>query len=124
MDNLYGITKVSIHAALEIDNYLIGRNNNFDSVKSLTKLFEENSIKSPYTVRDGSGSLGFYLMLKEVFEKDSDKEINHVSELALEMKLLQSEFNFIPNLSKEKLEYLRSVCLDLSKISRNYYQKR
>ena len=106
------LSELSLHAALEIDNYLIGRNRDFSHTRELTQIL------GMYRLYDTDTALTVssfpYLPLWRVVKQNSEKEIKQYSELALEMKLLQSELHDVPTNSPQ-LPTLRSFLVDLSR---------
>ena len=106
------LAELAMHGSIEIDNHLLGKNNNFEHVKELANILQE------YQLRERNPSLtpsNFeYLTLWNAVKNNSEKKITYVSELALEMKLLIAELNDIGSRSN-RLEEMRSFLCDFSK---------
>ena len=111
-NSLWYLSELSVRGAVEIDNYILGRNHNFEHVQELTSILEK------YPLKDSDTALTAphfpYLPVTRAVQKDSDKKIKYFSELALEIKLLRSELEDVPTNSK-KLEEFRSLLCDFSR---------
>src|SRR3989338_4107524 len=111
-NSLWYLSELSLHGAIEIDNYVLGRNHDFSHVQELAGILEK------YQLKDTDNALTEphfpYLPLWRAVRKNSDKDIRWMSELALEMRLLRSELGDVPANSK-RLEELRSLLCDFSR---------
>ncbi|MBU0898315.1 MAG: hypothetical protein KKB03_01160 [Nanoarchaeota archaeon] len=103
----YGeLSLITANSALEIDNYILGRNKSFEYTEKLLETFEEKLLKNP------TFSWTFYNAIK----KGTDKEFEKVSDLAPEMSLLKLELDDIIKLrgKEDRAEDLRSFLIELS----------
>ncbi|MDP3734527.1 MAG: hypothetical protein Q8R37_04825 [Nanoarchaeota archaeon] len=126
MDLFYQIMDTAIKAAIQMDNYRLGRNNtDFSAVHGLAKILEDNAIEPPYdtTERSTKASLQFIVMMSHFFEEHYNKEIKVLEQLSREMKTLQAELYLVPHQSQSKLEELTDVCVELSKRGSREYRK-
>jgi hypothetical protein len=83
------LSELAIRSAIEVDNYLLGRNRDFSHLQELS------GILAKYQLRDSDTSLTEpdfpYLPFWEALRSNSPKTIHWISELALEMRLFRSE---------------------------------
>ena len=111
----YNLEKIAFNALAEIDLYLFDKKyTDFYYVKKLSTVLEENQLQDTdqtFSLHD----LKEYVGLWEAIKKNSPKEINKFSELALEMKLLTYELRDVPNLKETRLRELSSFLNDFSK---------
>jgi len=111
-NSLWYLSELSLHGAIEIDNYLLERNRDFSHVQELAGILEKYQLKDTDTVLTEPHFP--YLPLWRAVRKNADKDIRWMSELALEMMLLRSELGDVPANSK-RLEELRSLLCDFSR---------
>ena len=106
------LSKLALSAAIEVDNYLLGRNHDFSSVHELA------GILGKYQLQDTDTALTEphfpYLPLWRAVRENSVKNIRYNSELALEMRLLRLELEDIPT-NTQKSKELRSLLCDISR---------
>lgn len=111
-NSLWYLSELSLEGAIEIDNHLLGNNDDFSHVKELTKILEK------YQLNDDDSFLTKYdfpyLPIWRAFKKNSDKNIQFIPELALEMRLFRSDLEIIPS-DYKRLEDFRTLLCDLSK---------
>ena len=119
-DDLYGknyenhphyLAELTSHAAIEIDNLLLGRKGDFSSIERFARVLKKYQSKDVDTILTDF----LYIPLWKAMKMYSQKEIRHTSELVLEIKILQSEISKIKNLPKKRLENLRDFCVKASK---------
>jgi len=106
------LSQLALRGAIEVDNHLLGRSQNFSHVQELVGILEKYQLKDTDTAL--TEPIFPYLPILRVIRKSSDKNLRWMSELALEMRLLRSELGDIPDNSK-RLEELRSLLCDFSK---------
>src|SRR3989338_4231329 len=106
------LSLLALDGAIEIDNYLLKRNHDFGQVQELAGILEKYQLKDIDTALTEPNFP--YLTLWRAVIKNSDKNIRHISELALEMRLLRSELEVVPANSK-RLEELRSLLCNFSR---------
>ncbi len=106
------LSLLALDGAIEIDNYLLGRNSDFSHVHEFAEILEKYQLKDTDTAL--SEPYFPYLSLWRSMRKNSDKMVQFHSELALEMRLLRSELENIPA-NPQKLKELRSLLCDLSR---------
>jgi len=111
-NSLWYLSKLFLWGAIEIDNYLLGRNYDFNHVRELAGILEKYQLKDTDTALTEPNFP--YLPLWRAVRRNSDKDIRWMSELALEMRLLRSELGDVPANSK-KLEELHSLLCDFSR---------
>ena len=97
-------------AAVEIDDCILGRTNDFNSVQKLIKILETSQLKDNDLSFYGSNFP--YIPLWKAMNNNSDKEINLISGLALEMRLLRYE---LESMNVKNLKGLRSFLVDFSR---------
>ena len=106
------LAQLALEGALEIDFYLLGKNNDFSHVQELADILRE------YQLKDSDNALTCpyfpYLPIWRAMKKDSDKNIGKYSGLALEMRLLNAELNDIP-FKANRIKELSSFLCDLSR---------
>ncbi len=105
-------SKFSIAVGVEIDNYLLGKTNSFESVQE----FRDVLVK--YQLKDSDDALSMpnfpYVGLHRAMHCD-EKPIRKIDELALEMRLLRMELRNVEELNQERLETLRDFFIGASK---------
>lgn len=106
------LTRLTLEAATELDNYLLNRNYDFSHVQEFAGILKEYQLKDSDSALTGPNFP--YLPLWRIFRENSEKEIRQMSELALEMRLFRYEledvqFNF------KRLKKLRSLLCSLSR---------
>jgi hypothetical protein len=107
------LSELADMGVIEIDSYLFNnKNNDFSNVQELAGILKKSQLKD--TDNDYASSVFPYHPFWKAIKKNSDKDIKHFSELALEMRLLRSELNDIPS-NPEKLKELRSALNELSR---------
>lgn len=113
--------------AIDVDNYILGRNSNLDGAKFISELLKKYQLDDTKRVPMGHFA-DLYVPLWNAARKNSGKEINTSSELALEMRLLRSELDNI--YSSKRLEELRdflvyfsSECLNASHNYRTQFKR-
>jgi len=110
-NSMWYLSQLALRAATEIDNYLLGRNQDFSHLQELA------GILGKYQLKDSHHALTepnfHYLPLWRAIRTNSDKDTRKYSELALEMRLLRSELEDIPDESK-RLEEMRTFLCNLS----------
>ena len=111
-NSLWYLSELALRGAIEVDNYLIGRNHDFSHVQEFAGILEKYQLQDTDTVLTEPHFP--YLPLWRAVRKNSDKEIRHYSELALEMRLLRYELKDVPANSK-RLEELRSLLCNFSR---------
>lgn len=101
---------LAFNGATEIDNYLLGRNNDFSNIQELSRTLERHQLK----YADNFLSFPFfeYEALLNFFRDNSKKDIITHSDFVLEMRLFRAELDSIPKKSK-RLEEMRSLLCDL-----------
>ena len=111
-NSLWYLSELARLGAIEIDNYLRGRNHDFSHVKELAEILGKYQLKDT----DTALTKPFFPCspFSRAIRKNSDKDIKQYSELALEMRLLRFELGNVPANSK-RLEELRSLLCDFSK---------
>jgi len=117
-NSLWYLSELSICGALEIENYISDRNNDFSHVQELAGILEKYKLQDTDTAVTSSHFP--YLSLRRAVRKNSDKDIRHYSELALEMGLLKSELRDVPVNSKR----LEDLCSLLCDFSREFFDER
>lgn len=110
-NSLWYLSKLALRGAIEIDNFLLGRNHDFSHVQEFAEILEEYQLKDTDTAINEPNFP--YLPLWMAVRKNSDKDIRKMQELALEMRLLRFELEDVPANSK-KLKEFRSFLNDLS----------
>ncbi len=111
-NSLWYLSELTLRGAIEIDNYLLGRNHDFDHVQELTGILQKYQLKDTDTILTEPHFP--YLPLWRAVRKNSDKNISRIPDLALEMRLLRSELEDVP-VSSKRLEELRSLLCDFSR---------
>lgn len=95
---------LAINVAVEIDNYLLGKTNSFESIHE----FRDVLVK--YQLKDSDDALSMpnfpYTGLHKAMYCD-EKQIRKVDQLALEMRLLRMELRNVEELNQERLKTLR-----------------
>ena len=111
-------------AAIDLDRYIRRADHDLGNIKEIANLLEK------YQLKDADKSFtrnftSFYEPLWNAMKKDSCKELRYVSEIALEMRLLRSELENIPN-NHKRLEELSSFlcCLSSEFLKAENYQRR
>ena len=108
------------NAALELENYLHGKQTEFSSFNMVKELVRRNII--PGKALDNTYLGVTILAFWETLKKDSDKELRYSADYALEMRLLHKEMS--SDLNEERAILLRDFCVDLSStFLRNEYKK-
>lgn len=105
---------VTCNAAIEIDNYILGKRTDFYSTNLLTELLRRNMIPGKDidgVMLDLSPNISNLIY---AISKDSDKKLVEYDDFTLEMRLLYSELTHLESLPKERLENLRKFCVELS----------
>ncbi|MEK6852899.1 MAG: hypothetical protein AABX59_03385 [Nanoarchaeota archaeon] len=111
---LYYLSSLSILSAIELDNFVKGKSDDFSNTQKLTEIIDKYQLKDSDTALTVPHEFP-YLTLGKVIRRDSNKKIEWFSELALEMKLLSYELHDIPHSSIQKLAHLRKFLTDFSK---------
>jgi len=111
-NSLWYLSELALHGAIEIDNYLLGRNHDFSHVRELAGILEKYQLKDTDTFL--TEPYFPYSPLWKAVRKNSDKDIRSISEFALEMRLLRSELENVPANSK-RLKELCSLFCDFSR---------
>ena len=106
------LSKLALQGAIEIDNFLLGRNHDFSHVQEFAGILEEYQLKDTDTAFNEPNFP--YLPLWMAVRKNSDKDIRKMPELALEMRLFRFELKDVPS-NSDKLKELRSFLSDLSR---------
>lgn len=113
LDNsLWYLSELASRGAIEIDNYLLGRNHDFSHVQEWAEILGNYQLKDTDTALTEPNFP--YLPFWRAVRKNSEKDIKQYSELALEIRLLKSELGDVPANSKI-LEELRSLMVDFSR---------
>ena len=102
------LRNLSSVAAVEIDDSILGRINGLSSVQGLTKILETYQLKDNFLTEPHFP----YMPLWRAMMNNSDKKINLISELALEMRLLRYE---LESMNVKNLKGLRSFLVDFSR---------
>jgi len=119
------ISSIACRAALEIDNYLTGKQTDFSYVNTLQAIIEEKSghaieklIRNPH--------FAFWHAMEKTSEKKwvrdafERKYYFPVDWLGLEMKLFSYELENVPYRPKERLEQVRDFCLEFCREMRRF----
>ena len=119
----WAIAAYASSAAVELDNYAHGEHGSFESLHTLTDLFDRYQLKEAL---DGSGGFSFpYIPVWNAIRNESDMKIRYVSELAFQMHLMNEELKdayssvekahdmslFLVRLSQELLAYECMMCV-------------
>lgn len=106
------LSELTIRGAIEIDNHILGKNADFKHVKEFYQILEK------YQLKDTDNAFitqNFpYLSIWNVSKQNSDKEVRIFSELALEMRLLQSELKQVPT-DLTKMAEIRDLLCNFQK---------
>jgi hypothetical protein len=105
------LAALTIRGAIEIDNHILRRNNDFSHIQELAKILEEYQLQD--TDKAPTETHFPYLTFWKATQRKSDKKIKNHSELALEIRLLKSELEDIPT-NPKRLEKLSSFLCDFS----------
>ncbi len=117
LESSESLSNLSVRGAGEIDNYLLGRNNNFACVKYFEKILKIYPLKGTDTL-PASSDANFYLSVWRAIKHS--KQIPSILELSLSMNLLEKELKAVPD--SNHLEELRSFLCNLSvEFSREKY---
>ena len=111
-NSVWYLSELSITSAIELDNYIIGRNKNFEHLAELSTIFEEYKLKD--TDNALTEPLFPFMPLMRAIEKISQKKIKYYSELALNFNLLNLELKNVPR-NFNMLGELRSFLCDFSR---------
>ena len=113
----FELSTLANSAAIELDNYCVGKNIGLEYTKELARIFRT------YQPKDGDyslyGSFPYNPPLANTVRQGSDKEIRHITELPLEMKLLTMELDN-PTKNMNTAEMLRDVLVTFSKECMNH----
>ena len=110
-NSLSYLRQLATYSAIDLDNFLLARNNDFSNVREIAEILEKRQVKDS----DDFLTPSFYGPLWRAIRQGSDKSIKTKAELALEMRLLRCELEDIPNSSREKIETARDFLVDFSK---------
>ncbi len=105
------LSRLSQDAAIEVEMYRLGKNDDFSNTRELLRILEKYQLKDTDTFRTSPHFP--YLALWDALRKKSEKELRHISDLALEMRLLRNELEDINN--PKKIEQNRAILVDLSR---------
>jgi len=82
-NSLWYLSELSVRGAVEIDNYILGRNHNFEHVQELTSILEK------YPLKDSDTALTAphfpYLPVTRAVQKDSDTQHDAYAQIDLGM---------------------------------------
>ncbi|MFA4887910.1 MAG: hypothetical protein WC595_06890 [Candidatus Nanoarchaeia archaeon] len=104
------LREIASGAALEVDNYSLGREDNLAHVEEVGRILERHQLTGE-TIPLGAGFP--YLPLVKALTADSKKEMKKVAEVGLEMRLFRAELAQVR--SSEHLPELRAALVALSK---------
>src|SRR3989344_4333493 len=111
-NSVWYLSELSLRSAIEIDNYIIGKDKNFEETKELAEIFEKYKLKDTDNVLT-EPIFPFSSLIKSMI-KSSQKEIGNYSELALNINLLNLELKNVPT-NFNMLKELRSFLCDFSR---------
>jgi hypothetical protein len=100
-----------LKAAIDIDNKILGRNKDYTSIFELSTKLEEIAKEKPFS--NGNLMNVFHVLYKYPDVKASIDKNSDVSNLVYRISLASQELRSIKELSEERLEALRSFCLNL-----------
>ena len=107
-DPIY-LSQLALAGAIEIDNHLLGRNNDFSNVQEFSRVL------AGYCLNDASDvPYTQYSILSRAVRKDSEKKIGTVSELVLELQSLSVELGAVPDV--KNMPSLRSALCEISRV--------
>jgi len=112
---------LAIEAAIDIDNYMLGRDKEVESVKHLAKLLKDITRgKNPKATRpDVQVVLGQAYCGKESFENFWRGKNTH--DLLSHIRLVSEDLGDFPNLPVSAQERLRDFCVGLSNSAAYHY---
>lgn len=100
--------ELASRGAMEIDNFRLGRNNDFSHVFELAGILEKFQLGG--SAKTFPYSLFPYHALQRFLVKESDKSVTKVPELALEMRLFCSELGDVPTDAKKMSDLCHALC--------------
>ena len=98
------IACIAAFGAVEIDNYLNGKDTRFENVQRLAGILREYPVEECFS----------YTPFLEAFGNKAGREMKTIPEVALEVKLFVMELECIPE-DPERLKELRSALCDISR---------
>jgi len=102
-------------AAVDIDNYLIGNGERYESLEKLSSMVNELAQNNREEIKDPSEINLFFQLFREQPEiEKSFHEHPTVDNLAYRIALFSQELKNVPNSRKENLKPLASFCCKLS----------
>lgn len=107
------LLELALAGATEIDNNILGRNNDFSHVQELAGILRKYKLNDKDDLWTTFTSPFSYFALSTAINKGTDKRLINFPELALEMRLLTLDLESIPS-NPKRLEELREFLLDLS----------
>lgn len=107
MVNYRELSELTCEVATELDNYLLQRGQGFSALDEFRDYLGKNLISSDSTYLDPVCT-PFHLDLAKAMRENSQKEVRHMSELALEMRLLYNDLGIVRMLPNDKVVGLRS----------------
>lgn len=112
LEETTNIERLSLDSAIEIDNYLLGRNLAFLRTKELAGVLDRHQLSDNTVMLFSSFP---YQALIRAIDVNSEKRLQSISDLVLEMKLLTYELRDVPYSHQERLEELRSFLVKFSR---------
>lgn len=107
MMDYYALSELTCEVATELDNYLLQRGQGFSALDKFRDYLRKNLISDNSTYLDPICT-PFHVDLANALREKSGKEIKHMSELALEMRLLYNDLGIVRMLPNERISDLRS----------------
>ena len=113
------LAELALEGAIEIDNNLLGRNDDFSHIQELAGILEKYKLDGTENAMT-MNALFPYLSVRRSLKDASGKKLETFPELALEMNLFRRELNAIPS-KPERMKEMRSF---LTKLHGNLYTDR
>tara|TARA_Y100000310_G_scaffold300255_1_gene335791 strand:- start:1996 stop:2364 length:369 start_codon:yes stop_codon:yes gene_type:complete len=104
----YELAGLASEAAVEIDNYLLGRSEDLSGVYEFSRINRENILEEEDFISDYALALW-----KSMGGKSSGIRLKE--HLALQMRLFSMDLDGVERLPRERLEELRSYCVEASR---------